>query len=629
VVKRNGKDADGDRIMMLGNEAIARGAIEAGVQFAAAYPGTPATDILETLAGFSKEHKFHAEWSVNEKVAFEKAMGVSLLNLRAIISMKHAGMNWIADPLSVSVLGGTRGGLVIVTADDPNCHSSANEQDNRFYGMFFKIPVLEPSDPQEAKEMTREAFELSERISLPVILRSVTRVSHSRGDVLMGEITQKARKRVAFEEDPARFYLTTSRSLSRHFWLIQQQEAIKKEVESSPFNQLAHQGEKTVLFTSGIAYTYVKEAIKLLNPTEKVGILKIGIVYPLPALHVKKVLEKVDLVLVVEEGDPFMEMNLKAIASELEKPPRILGKMSGHVRYGGELTIDSVIESISDLLHLSFPTQKNQKNIQEAEKLIPPRTTTFCAGCPHSATFYVLSKIQKDMAKKMKQKVVFLGDIGCYSMGNQPPYKIGDVKYSMGAGIGVAEGIAEFSDHKVIALIGDGTFYHAGFPGLLNAVYNGSNLTLVILDNSITAMTGMQPTPGTGMTAMGVKTTTVRMEEIIKGCGVEYLEVVDSFDIKRLEEKILDSFEHRGVSVVIARNLCAIELKRELQKAGKKPAVYRVNKDLCKKCLLCLKSFSCPAISQSADTILIDESLCLGCGVCQKVCPSEAIELSG
>lgn len=339
---------------LLGNDAIARGALEAGVDFVAGYPGTPSTEILENLANVAKIYGMHVEWSTNEKVAFESAMGASLAGLRAMITMKHAGFNWIADPLSVAVLGGVRGGLLIVTADDPGCHSSANEQDNRFYGLFFKLLTLEPSDPQEAKDMTEEAFSISEKTQLPVILRSVTRVSHARSNVTLGEIERRERRASFQKEPPQRYFISGKTAVKGHTWLVNQQILLEAICSKLSFNKVfSGEGNKCIV-ASGVAYSYVKDALGLLKldgPT----ILKLGSVYPLPKSLVKEAISRKEAILVVEEGSPFVELQLKALASDLGISARIIGKMSGHLAEAGDLNVTTLAKTVAEFMGQSFP----------------------------------------------------------------------------------------------------------------------------------------------------------------------------------------------------------------------------------------------------------------------------------
>jgi indolepyruvate ferredoxin oxidoreductase alpha subunit len=562
---------------LLGNEAIAWGAIEANIDFIAGYPGTPSSEILETLADYSDEYGIYAEWSTNEMVAFENALGASLAGQRAMVTMKHAGMNWIIDPLSVAVLSGVRGGLVIVTADDPNAHSSANEQDNRFYGLFLKIFTLEPSDPQEARDMTVEAFSLSEKSQLPVILRSVTRVGHSRSNVILNEIPPKD-KQSFFQRDPERFFVTGSRALKRHLWQLQQQSLLESLADSLRFNQLIQKGnEKKCIVTSGVAYTYVQDALGILK-ADNVAILKIGSVFPLPKSLIKEGLSTKETVLVVEEGGPFIEFQLKALASDLSLPVRIFGKMSGDISEAGELNVDIVVKASAKWLGRVPPSIAiRQDVIQEVKEILPPRTMVFCAGCPHTGTMYAVKKV----INKREVKPIVTGDIGCYTLMCYPPHELGDAKYSMGTSINVASGLSKALREKAIAIIGDSTFIHAGIPGLINSVYNKSNIMIVICDNRTTAMTGGQPHAGTGMTAMKQETKQLDLEKLITGCGVEFIEVTDPYDIRATEEALERALNYEGVSVVIAQRECALQATREALRLGKRLPAYRVDPEKC------------------------------------------------
>lgn len=612
---------------LLGNEAIARGALEANVGFVAGYPGTPSTEIIETLAQDAQRYGIHVEWSTNEMVAFENAVGASLAGLRAMVTMKHAGMNWIADPLSVVVLSGIRGGLVIVTADDPNCHSSANEQDNRFYGMFFKILTLEPSNPQEAKEMTKEAFVLSEKTELPVILRTVTRLSHVREPVVLEEILSREKK-VNFERIPDRFYVTGARTLQRRRWQIKQQLVLEELSEKFAFNKVfAEGGEKICIIASGIAYNYVSDALRMLGVGD-LSLLKLASVYPLPKSLIKDVLRGKETVFVVEEGEPFVELQLKAMASDLSLPIRFLGKGSGELPAVGELTVDTVGESLARILgKKEWPTISRDKILQEVNSILPVRSTVYCAGCPHTGTMYAL----KNVLKKRKENPIIAGDIGCYTMMNNPPHELGDIKYSMGASISVAAGISKAfqNKEKVISVIGDSTFLHAGIPGLMNCVYNGCNTLIVICDNHTTAQTGGQPHAATGRTVLNQPTAKIELEKIIRGCGVECLELTDAFNIRRSEEAISKALEYSGVSVLISSGECALESSRARARSGKPLPPYRVNQDSCIQCYQCLELLTCPALERVDDAVMVNNSLCVGCGICAQICSVEAIEKEG
>lgn len=609
-----GLDRPGKKVHLLGNEAIARGAIEARVNVATAYPGTPSTEIMETIASVAKEFGIYAEWSTNEKVAFEVAAGAAISGLRSMTSMKHAGLNWVSDPLSVVNLSGVNGGLLIVTADDPNCHSSANEQDNRFYGMFAEIPVLEPSDPQEAKDMTKASFELSEKIKLPIILRSVTRVSHVRGDVILGEISKSKREAIS-EIEPQRFWISAQFALRHHIQRHKNWGNVEKIVEDLPFNKLEMKGdERLCVITSGSAHNYVKEALCKLNARKNVAVLKIGTVYPIPKTLVKKAL-KVETVLIVEEGEPFLELQVRALTADLEFHSKVLGKTSGTIPIGGELTTEPVLEALSRLLNRTYVREK-RKN-EEYTRIILPRTLTFCPACPHSATLYAL---KKTLRRIKKQGTVICGDIGCYALSVLPPYELGNVKYSMGASIAVAAGLSRVLKEKIIALIGDSTFFHAGIPALINGVYNNYDFVIIVLDNMVTGMTGGQPHPGVGITATGNKTKRLLIENVAKACGVDFVKVIDSYDVEKLSETIEKAMKFDGLALIVSRRLCALEARR-----GKSMTPFYVDLKNCINCGICMSQFVCPAISKYKDEVVIDESLCIGCGVCAKVCPKGAI----
>jgi indolepyruvate ferredoxin oxidoreductase alpha subunit len=612
---------------LLGNEAIAWGAIEANVDFVAGYPGTPSTEIIQTLAQNAERYGIYVEWSTNEMVAFQNALGASIAGHRAMVTMKHAGLNWIVDPLSIAVLSGVRGGLVIVTADDPNCHSSANEQDNRFFGLFFKILTLEPSDPQMAKDLTAEAFLLSEKTQLPVILRSVTRVSHSRSNVVLGNVRPKS---TGFEytREPERFFVTGSRGLQRHRWQIKQQPVLEELSDSLRFNKLHQNGdEKRCIITSGVAINYVKDALRKLQADE-LAVLEIASVYPLPKSLITKALSGKEAVLVIEEGGAFVELQVKALATDLSVPVRVLGKASGDIPETGELTVDIVAQSVARFLGQDEPPVTLRREVsQKANEILPPRTMVFCAGCPHTGTILAL----KEAMRKARVKPFICGDIGCYILMHFPPHELGDAKFSMGSSIGVASGISKALNKKAISIIGDSTFIHAGVPGLINCVYNGSNVTLIICDNRTTAMTGGQPTAATGVTATLKQNKPLDLAGLVKGCGVEFVETVDPYDLETTTEALKNALDYDGVSVVIASRECALtatregRLLKESSPSYQVDASYQIDGEECVECWRCIELLACPAIRRDGDTVIIEDLLCTGCGICAQVCLVDAI----
>jgi indolepyruvate ferredoxin oxidoreductase alpha subunit len=621
-------DAPGERLFVLGNEAIARGAIEAGVQVAAAYPGTPSSEILETLAGVAKELDMYVEWSTNEKVAFEVALAASICGIRAMASMKHVGVNVAHDPLMTASYIGAKGGLVLVSADDPWAWSSQNEQDNRYIALQGYIPVLEPSSVQEAKDMMADAFKLSEEFKHLFMFRSVTRIGHARSDIVLGEISRERRKG-QFKKDRTWLVYTPREARINKPLMLERFEKIKKAVNTLPYNQLKlASGAKLGIIACGLSYSYALEAVKWLGIEDRVSILKIGTPHPLPEELVIKLLKSVEEILVVEELDPFVELHVKAIAGEHNIPVKIHGK--DLVPRIGELSTRKVTEAITELTESKPPVDfaRLDKLEQETAPLLPWRPPALCPGCPHRASHYAIRIASRRVARELGKEVepIYPGDIGCYTLAYNPPQEAVDTCICMGGSFGIANGLAHVIDAPIVAHLGDSTFFHAGIPPLINAVYNKAKITMVILDNSATAMTGFQPHPGTGYTAMGDKTIQLRPEDIAKACGVEFVEVVDPFDLKKAAETIEKAIRFEGPAVVVFRRLCAIIEQREKKKRGEEVIPYYVDQDKCSpKCDACVKLLGCPAIIKQGVKTVIDSSLCTGCGVCAQVCPYKAI----
>ena len=578
-------DAPGEKLFMLGNEAIARGAIEAGVQLAAAYPGTPSSEIMETLAPIAKEVGMYAEWSTNEKVAFEVGFAASLSGLRTLVTMKHVGVNVAHDPLMTAGYIGARGGFVLLAADDPWAWSSQVEQDSRFVAEQGYLPVLEPSSAAEAKDMIVSAFDLSEEFEHLFVVRSVTRIGHARSDVTLGEISKEKRKG-SFKKDRARLVSTPAGARYNRPRMIKRLEEIKKRVNTLPYNQLnLVSGARLGVIASGVPYSYVKEATTWLGLNDKVSILKIGTPYPLPEELVTKLLSSVGEVLVVEELEPFVETHVKAIAQQAGIPVKIHGKDLLPVI--GELSTDKVTEAIASLTGTELPA--NFKEIealaQEAAQLLPLRPPALCAGCPHRASFYAIKLAAKKVVREQGIDTIpiYPGDIGCYTLGYIPPLESNDITICMGASFGLANGFAHAQDAPVIAHLGDSTFFHSGIPPLINAVYNKANITMVVLDNGTTGMTGFQPDAGTGFTATGEETTPVRPEEIARACGVQSVEVVDPFDLKATIEAMERAIRFEGPSLVVSRRPCAREAERQRKQRGEKLVPYHIDPQKCSK----------------------------------------------
>jgi len=592
---------------LLGNAAIARGILEAGAGVVTSYPGTPASEIVESLAPVSKEYNLHIEWSVNEKVALEVAIGASWTGVRSAAVMKHVGLNVAADPFMTLAYTGVKGGLVVISSDDPFCHSSQNEQDSRRYAQFACIPCLDPADPQEAKDMTVYAFKLSEELELPVLLRPTTRVSHARADVDMGKgKTKKSTTSQEFVKNPARWVALPAHARTRHSVLIEKQDAIKAALENSPWNRLVLRGELGVI-ASGISGLYAEEAIERLE--SDVSILRIG-TFPPPDDLCAEFFKHVSKVLIIEELEPVLEEYVERAAREHNPELEILGKNTGHIPRDGEL--DSLIarKAIADMLELTH-TMEEPQSMTEADEILPPRPPALCPGCSHRAAYYAMKQV-------FGTDAVFPSDIGCYTLAVDMGTV--DTCLCMGASINLASGIRFGGEDKDICCsIGDSTFLHNGMPGLLNAVYNNAKITVTILDNLTTAMTGHQPHPGTGVTATGDKTKSVSIEALANVLGADFVETVDPYDLNATLETFRKAKECQGLSVVIAKQACITNAIR----AGVRRKPFRVN-DNCVGCRECV-DFGCPAIEFHEDRARIN-SLCTGCGVCAQICPSEAIE---
>jgi len=621
-------DAPGEKLFMLGNEAIARGAIEAGVQVAAAYPGTPSSEIMETLAGVAKDLGMYVEWSINEKVAFEIALAASICGLRAMASMKHVGVNVAHDPLMTASYMGVRGGLVLLSADDPYAWSSQNEQDNRYIAEQAFVPVLEPSSIQEAKDMMANAFNLSEEFGQIFMVRSVTRISHGRSDVTLGEISQD-RREGSFQKNRSWLVFTPVEARLNKPLMLQRFEKISEAVNTSPYNQLKLiDGAKLGIIACGLSYSYTLEAINWLELGDKISVLKIGTPHPLPEKLVKKLLGSVDEILVVEELDPFVETHVKAIAQEANIPVKIHGK--DLVPRIGELSTRKVVEAIATLTNSKPPIDFNKidKLSQEATSLLPQRPPTLCPGCPHRASHYAIGVASRRVARDYGKDVepIYPGDIGCYDLAYNPPLEAVDTTICMGASFGIANGLAHIVNAPIITHIGDSTFFHSGIPPMINAVYNGTKITMVVMDNSTTAMTGFQPHPGTGYTAMGDEAPSIKIEDIARACGVKFVEVIDPFDLKKAIDTLEKAIRFDGPSLVVSRRLCAMIEQREKREKGEKVVPYRIDQERCSdKCNACIDLLGCPAIMKEGAQTIIDSSLCNGCGICAQVCPYNAI----
>ncbi|MEB3825396.1 MAG: indolepyruvate ferredoxin oxidoreductase subunit alpha [Desulfurococcales archaeon] len=610
--------------LLLGNEAIARGAIEAGVGFVAGYPGTPSTEIIETLSKVARDLEIHVEWSTNEKVALEAVYGAQLAGVRAMAVMKHVGLNVAADPFMTLSYTGVVGGTVVVTADDPSMWSSQNEQDNRYYGMKSYTPVFEPSDPGEAKELIKTAFEFSEKHGHPVLYRTTTRISHVRGPVRMNDIPLRKTKG-EFRKNPERFTMIPAHARIRRRELISRWPSIIADLESfEPFNRIENPGNSIAIMASGLAYSYAREALESLGYYSRVTLVKVATPFPVTRSLLKPVLEA-EKVLVVEELEPVVEMQVRNSVQEQGADVKIYGKEL--IPLIGELTLDKVAHGIAKFLGINtVPVEiSGEPHVEQVQ--LPPRPPAMCPGCPHRGTYYALRKA----VNKARVKPVYSGDIGCYSLGVLPPFREQDTIIEMGGSIGLGNGFSHTLDKQFpIAIIGDSTFFHSGVTGLINTVYNKAPLLIIVLDNRVTGMTGEQPHPGTGLTATFEETVAVSIKNIAKAVGVEHVEEFDPFNIKESTETIYKAIkyvlENRKPALLVARRACALEVDRRAKRKNIANPIYQVISDKCTGCGVCYNAFTCPAIMVAEDKkAYIDETLCTGCGVCAEVCPFDAI----
>lgn len=571
--------------LMLGNEAVARGILEAGCSVVSSYPGTPSTEITEYAA---KYDEIYCEWAPNEKVACEVAFGASLAGARSACCMKHVGLNVAADPLFTLSYTGVNGGMVIFVADDPGMHSSQNEQDSRHYAIASKVPMLEPADSVEAKEFTKAAFELSERFDTPVIVRMCTRIAHSQCAVELCEPKEKVKR--AYEKNPQKYIMAPANAIRKHPVVEARCAAVAEYAESSELNRVELSDSKALgIITSGTCYQYVKEVFG-----DSVSVLKLGLVNPLPSKLITDFANKHDRVVVIEELDPVIENFCKSIGVSVE----------------GKELFSICGEFSQSIVAKAFGIE--DKSFTVSDDVIPVRPPVMCAGCPHRGLFYTLSK----------KKITVLGDIGCYTLGMAPPLGAIDSVLCMGASVSGVHGFNKAngaeSEKKTVAVIGDSTFMHSGMTGLANIAYNGTNSTVIIVDNSITGMTGHQQNPTTGYNIKGDPATKINLEALCHALGINRVRVVDPYDLKETERVIMEEIAVDEPSVIISRRPCAL-----LKYVKAKPAL-KVDADKCKACKACSK-IGCPAITKKDKKAFIDPTLCVGCGVCTQLCAFDAI----
>ena len=584
--------------LLMGNEAIGLAAIRAGVNLVCGYPGTPSTEVLETVAKNNKDHAIHVQWSVNEKVAMEVGAGAAYAGARVMVTMKQVGLNVASDPLMSLAYIGVKGGMIVLVADDPGPISSQTEQDTRRFAQFAKIPVFDPSSPQEAYDMVEVAFRLSEEKGVPVFLRPTTRICHACATVEIAE-EWETHPVEGFQKD-SKWVIFPRLSYQNHLRL----DGIERELSwsVSPFNRISGTGRKGIV-TSGICCSYVKEALDSIGEAaDEIKLFQVGMPYPFPKNMAKDFLNGLDEVLVVEELDPVLEDAFYPLCGE--RRIKIHGKRDCFTHVAGEFSAELAEQWIRKMLQL----EKAEEKAEEIPAL-PVRPPVLCAGCPHRASFYSVKQAMKG------KKAVFSGDIGCYTLGNAKPLDMVDTCLCMGACITIAQGIHNVEpDTKNFAFVGDSTFFHTGIPGIINAVYNETDITVIVLDNSTTAMTGHQPHPGTGRTMMGEITEKVDIEAVLRGCGVKHVAAANPL---HLEEAKKEAADFKGVSAVIFKSPCIALFKPEQQ--------FKIESEKCIRCKRCIREIGCPAIAVREGEVKIDSSLCYGCGLCAQICPVGAI----
>lgn len=609
-------------ILMSGDEAVALGAMEADVRVVAGYPGTPSSEILETIAEKTRGLGVHVEWSTNEKVAYEVAFASALAGVRSLCTTKHLGMNVLSDTLLVSAYTGVNAGLVIVTADDIHPFSSQNAEDTRYYARLARLPMLEPSSVSEARELTIEAFSISERLGLPVILRITDRIAHGKGGVKVGQV-QSIEQHASFVKNDRRYVMVASNSRVRTAWLRGRMMEAEKISEAFKWNVVETVlGAKLGVVTSGVAYEHVVEALNVLGLRNSVSVLKLAFTNPLPVDMVTNFLRAHPTVLVIEEIEPIMETEVSAMAHRAGLATVVLGRLDDVVPHEQELTPGRVGESIVASLR-RVGVEVPLKKLNGAPDL-PRRVPNLCAGCPHAASYYAL----KQAKTRLGSRGVVCGDRGCYNQGSNEPLCALDTCIAMGASIGMAAGFRQAGlPGPVVAVIGDSTFLHAGIPALINAVHNHAAVTVMILDNGWTAMTGHQPNPTSGVNVMGNEAPRVVIEEVARACGVKQVSTVTPYNVGATTEAIVRAVESGEPAVIVCRQQCPVQEARLQRRAGVTIETRRfVVGDTCTRCGQCLKQLGCPALEPSADKMNINKLVCVGCGVYSQVCPAGCIQ---
>ncbi|MBR2666130.1 MAG: indolepyruvate ferredoxin oxidoreductase subunit alpha [Methanobrevibacter sp.] len=616
----------GEKQFLLGNEAAVRGVIEAGVSIAATYPGTPSSEIGNILSVLAKDANIYFEFSTNEKVAMEVAATAAVSGLRSFTFMKHVGMNVAADSFMTTAYSGVNGGMVILSADDPSLFSSQNEQDTRNYARLANVPILEPSNCQEVKDMVKYAFDLSEQFKIPVIVRTTTRVSHMRGIVEFGEVSDNSSncdnhwKRGHFNKDPSKYVPVPAFAGDMHVRLWDKINSIEEITNKSDFNQEIEltEDKKYAIIASSSAYNYAHDVCKF-NDLD-INILKLGFSYPFPKDKVAGFLKDIDEVFIVEEVDPIIEKDTLSVVGSERLNVTVHGKLDGTFPLFHEFNSDVVADGLNKVLDFKEDSEiKYSSSLEKLQEDIPSRAPVLCAGCPHRAMYYGVNLAIEELGLKASD-VIFASDIGCYTLGINPPYNAADYLLSMGSSVGDGCGFSVSTDQKVVSYIGDSTFFHSGVSPLINAVHNKHNFVLTVLDNRITAMTGGQPNPGIPVDGMGDEAPEISIRKLALACGCDYVRVINPFNLDQVIKTYKEALQRDDTAVIISKAPCTL-----IKGLEKKPPVNFVEAN-CNNCDKCVNELACPAISKVNGKITIDTAQCDGCNVCIQVCKYGALE---
>jgi len=605
--------------LLSGNEAVAQGALESGVEIVTGYPGTPSSELIPFLADIVKKEnlEIYVEWSVNEKVAFDIATAAAWSGKRVLVTMKMAGLNVASDTLINIVNKGVKGGMVIYVTDDPGTHAGCTEQDSRFYSLISLAPILDPSDPMDAKKLTKIAFEASEKIRIPIILRSTTNVAHTMGIVECDNYSSSL-KRFKFKKDAQNYTTILANRANQRRLLLKKHVEILELFNKFNLNQLDIKNNFGVI-ASGVSWTYLQEIINYFGL--ELSTLKIDSENPWPENKVGKMIQNVDKILVIEEQEPIIETMVKKTTANIKKIIPVLGKEDGTLSRVGENNTENVVNAVSKLIDRKLEFEKNIQLDRNKVKFYNSESNlTFCAGCSHRATYYIINKAIKKLGFK-QDEIIVTGDIGCTSLGVYKPLETLWTEVTMGASIGLAHGFKISGTTKpVIATLGDSTFFHSGIPPLVNAIQYGSDLTVIILDNLWTSMTGFQPNPNTGKNLFGKPSNTISISRITEAIGAPTI-IIKPFEVEKSINIVAEIISKKGVKVIISKEECVLQKMRH----GHNNIPYYIDQEKCTKCGACLKNTSCPAIIKDNNQYLIDNNVCTGCGICAHICPINAI----